>query len=209
MKKTRQVTFWILLGISTSMSIPLVIWIVNKPAFFFNKIGINEQALTIPYAWLLSVLIAIGYIWYTFKAVPFVRRMQLEFSGLKLIGIWAALASGVIEEIFFRKMLMDWVLSMGTGATIQVIVSAVVFGVAHGSWVLLRGDLKIALPVIVSTAVLGALLGIIYIVGERNLLPCIVAHTLINLIVEPWLILSAVSGKMGNEDNSAAPGDRS
>ena len=209
MKKERQITFWILLGLSTSMSIPLVIWVVNKPAFFFNKIGINEQALTIPYAWLLSVLVAIGYTWYTFKAVPFVRRMQLEFSGLKLIGIWAALASGVIEEMFFRKMLMDWVLSMGTVATIQIIVSAVVFGVAHGSWVLLRGDLKIALPVIVSTAALGALLGIVYMVGERNLLPCIVAHTLINLIIEPWLILSAVSGTMGNEDNTAAPGDRS
>jgi membrane protease YdiL (CAAX protease family) len=209
MKKDRVITFWILLGISSSMSILLVIWIAKSPVFFYNKIGINEQALTIPYAWILSLLIAVGYIWYTFKSVPFVRQMHKEFSSLKLIGIWAALASGIIEEIFFRKMLMDWCLSMGHGGTVQVIATSLAFGIAHGLWVLFRGELKIALPVILSTAALGALLGILYIASERNLLPCIAAHTLINLIIEPWLILSAVSGKMGTEDNSAAPGDRS
>lgn len=209
MKRDRQISIWILLGISSSMSIPIVIWIVNKPAFFYGKIDISEQALTIPYAWILSVSLAVGYIWHTFKSVPFVRKMQHEFSGLKLIGIWAALASGIIEEIFFRRMLMDWALSMGYGGTVQVIATAAVFGITHGLWVLLRGDLKIATPVILSTAALGALLGILYIVGERNLLPCIAAHTLINLIIEPWLILSAVSGQMGTEDNNSAPGDRS
>jgi membrane protease YdiL (CAAX protease family) len=207
MKKNRQITFWILLGISSSLTFPIVFWMVNKPDFFYNRIGINEHALTIPYAWILSLLIAVGYIWYTFKAVPFVRQMQHEFSSLKLIGIWAALASGVIEEIFFRKMLMDWGLSMGYGVTVQIIAAGAVFGVAHGLWVLLRGDLKIAIPVILSTTALGALLGILYIIGRRNLLPCIAAHTVINLIIEPWLVLSAVSGKMGTEDNIAAVGD--
>ncbi|MFC1541997.1 CPBP family intramembrane glutamic endopeptidase [Candidatus Latescibacterota bacterium] len=207
MKKARKITFWILLCISSSMSIPLVIWIVNKPAFFFNKIGVSEEALSIPYAWLLSASITTIYIWYTFKAVPFVRLMQHDFSFLKIIGIWAALVSGIIEEIFFRKMLMDWFLSMGTGNTVQVIVSATIFGIAHVSWILLRGKLKIALPVVLSTAALGALLGILYIVGGRNLLPCIAAHTLINVIIEPWLILSAVSGKMGTEDSSTASGN--
>ena len=201
MKKERQITFWILLGFSSSMSIPIVIWIVKKPVFFLNKIGINEQALTIPYVWVMSLLIGMGYIWYTFVAVPFVRQMQREFSNLKLIGIWAAFASGIIEEIFFRKMLMDWLLFMDHGALIQIILTALTFGIAHGLWVLLRGDLSVALPVILSTTVLGALLGILYIVGERNLLPCIAAHTVINLVIEPWLILSAVSGKMGLKDN--------
>ena len=202
MNKYRQITFWILFGISSSMTIPIVIWILRKPAFFCNKIGITEQALTIPYAWLLSVSIAVAYVMYTFKSVPFVQQMQSEYSGLKLISIWAALASGIIEEIFFRKMIMDWFLSMGYGNLLQVISTALAFGIAHGLWILLHGDLKIAVPVILSTTVLGALLGILYVVGERNLLPCIVAHTLINLVIEPWLILSAVSGKMGLEDNT-------
>ena len=198
LNKERQITFWILFSISCSMSIPILIWLVRKPVFFLNKIGINEQALTIPYAWVLSLLVAAGYIGYTFKAVPFVRQMQREFSSFKLVGIWAAIVSGIIEEIFFRKMVMDWSLSMGHGSLIQIILTAFSFGVAHGLWILLRGELSIALPVIISTMVLGALLGILYIVGERNLFPCIAAHTIINLVVEPWLILSAISGKMGH-----------
>ena len=197
MKKERQITFWILLGISSLMTIPIAIWIINRPAYFFNMIGINEQAQTIPYAWIMSLLIGIGYIWYTFKAVPFVRQMQREFSCFKLVSIWAAFASGIIEEIFFRKMVMDWALSMEYGSLTQIILTALLFGLAHGLWVLLRGELSIVLPVILSTGVLGALLGILYIAGERNLFPCIFAHTTINLVVEPWLILSAVSGKMG------------
>lgn len=171
---------------------------MRKPVFFLNKIGINEQALTIPYAWVMSLLIATAYIGYTFKAVPFVRQMQKEISGFKLIGIWAALVSGIIEEIFFRKMIMDWSLSMGYGSLVQIILTALSFGIAHGLWILLRREVSIAVPVILSTMVLGGLLGILYIAGGRNLFPCIAAHTIINLVVEPWLILSAVSGKMGH-----------
>lgn len=197
MNKERQITFWVLFGSSCSMSIPIIIWLVRKPAFFLNKIGINEQALTIPYAWVISLLIAAAYIGYTFKAVPFVRQMQKEISGFKLIGIWAALVSGIIEEIFFRKMVMDWSFSMGHGSLVQIILTALSFGIAHGLWILLRREVSIAVPVILSTMVLGGLLGILYIAGERNLFPCIAAHTIINLVVEPWLILSAVSGKMG------------
>jgi uncharacterized protein len=198
LNKERQITFWILFSISCSLSIPIIIWLVRKPVFFLNKIGINEQALTIPYAWVMSLLIATAYIGYTFKAVPFVRQMQKEISGFKLIGIWAALVSGIIEEIFFRKMIMDWSLSMGYGSLVQIILTALSFGIAHGLWILLRREVSIAVPVILSTMVLGGLLGILYIAGGRNLFPCIAAHTIINLVVEPWLILSAVSGKMGH-----------
>jgi hypothetical protein len=42
---------------------------------------------------------------------------------------------------------------------------------------------------------LGILLAIIYLVGGRNLGPCIYAHVIKNIIIEPWLMLSAVSGK--------------
>src|SRR5690625_7042422 len=94
---------------------------------------------------------------------------------------------------------MDWLMSVDYGIIIHIIASAVIFGVAHGAWVLLRREIKSALPVILSTTVLGGLLAILYIVAGRNLLAPIVAHILINLFIEPWLILSAISGSWSNE----------
>lgn len=77
----------------------------------------------------------------------------------------------------------------------QVLISGIAFGLAHSSWLLARRDFKFALPAILSTSVLGILLAFIYLVGGRNLGPCIFAHVLINIIIEPWLMLSSVSGK--------------
>ncbi|MBJ8009644.1 CPBP family glutamic-type intramembrane protease, partial [Bacillus cereus] len=68
-------------------------------------------------------------------------------------------------------------------------------GLAHGAWVLLRGELKVALPIILSTTVLGGLLAFVYIISERHILAPIVTHILINLMIEPWLMLSAISQK--------------
>lgn len=102
---------------------------------------------------------------------------------------------------------MDWLMSLDFSITIQVLASAIIFGLAHGAWILLRGlEFKIALPVILSTTILGGLLAILYIIADRNILAPIVAHILINLFIEPWLILSAVSGKWNsgikeNENN--------
>ncbi|WP_199432902.1 CPBP family intramembrane glutamic endopeptidase [Qaidamihabitans albus] len=106
-----------------------------------------------------------------------------------------AIVGGIVEEVVFRQKLMDLLPSWGTHVVWQVLLSAVVFGVAHAAWVLLRGELAIVLPVVVSTAVLGALLAITYVVGDRNVLPAIVAHVGINLVIEPWLILAGVSGQ--------------
>jgi hypothetical protein len=198
MNKDRMTCFLILTGFSASMSIPLVLWGFRKPEYLLNRIGFNESALSLHAAWALSLLIAIAYILYTFKAVPFVWESWSEFSVLKIIGIWAALASGIIEEIFFREMVMDWLLSTGLGNVLQVVVSALLFGLAHTLWFLFRRDAKIIVPVVVSTTALGILLGLLFLVSHRILLPCIVSHILINLVIEPWLILSAVSGTMGN-----------
>jgi hypothetical protein len=190
--------FLILTGFSASMSIPLVLWGFRKPVYFLNRIGFNENVLSLHAAWALSLLIAVAYILYTFKAVPFVRESRSEFSMLKIIGVWAALASGIIEEIFFREMVMDWLMSAGLGNVLQVVVSASFFGLAHTLWFLFRRDAKIVIPATVSTTGLGILLGLLFLISNRNLLPCIVSHILINLVIEPWLILSAVSGAMGN-----------
>ncbi|MBM4549295.1 CPBP family intramembrane metalloprotease [Rhodococcus hoagii] len=79
------------------------------------------------------------------------------------------------------------------GAVGQIGASALAFGVAHGAWVLLGREWAIAIPVVVSTTCLGAGLAAVYLLSDRALLPAVIAHIAINLVIEPWLILSAVT----------------
>ncbi len=90
---------------------------------------------------------------------------------------------------------MDILMSGGVTPILQVVISGVAFGLAHTIWILVKGDFKFTLPAILSTSILGILLAIIYIAGGRNLGPCIFAHVIINMILEPWLMLSSVSSK--------------
>lgn len=184
-------TRWLLLGVSLSILIPVLM----NSSYFYRLSGVANATDVGIAAWLLSALITIGYILYTFWAVPFVRSMQLEFSTLKVMGMVAALATGFIEEIVFRRMLMDWLENRGFGFILQILASSVAFGMVHSVWGALRGEAKIILPVITSTAMLGAAMATLYLFSGRNVLPCIVAHIAINLVIEPWLMLAAVSGK--------------
>jgi hypothetical protein len=40
---------------------------------------------------------------------------------------------------------------------------------------------------VVATSVLGTLLAIVFLASGRALLPCVVAHFLINIVLEPWM----------------------
>lgn len=190
-----QTTGWVLGGLSLALTSSIIFWYVGNPTQFIeHRLGINSEAFNNPIAWLLTIVIAVGYIMYTAKVVPFVNEHLFTFTWLKVIGIWAAFVSGIVEEILFRQVLMDWLMSLHYSVVIQVLVSGVIFGVVHGAWIFLRGEFKIALPVILSTTVLGGLLAIVYVMSDRNILAPIVSHIIINLFIEPWLILSAVSG---------------
>lgn len=188
-------TGWFLASIYAALTVVVVVWLLrDHPAgFVHERLDINAQALRIPWAWGVAVAVAAGYSLYTMWAVPFVREHVFELSRLKLLGIWAALISGIVEEVVFRQKLMDLLASWGWHAGWQVVVSALAFGLVHAVWILFRGEFAIAPPVIASTTVLGTLLALVYLVAGRNVLPAIVAHTLINLVIEPWLLLAALS----------------
>ena len=194
--KERRRTGWILVSISSMFSISIIFWYVNNPKKFIeNGLGYStDMSLTLP-MWLFTAFIVIGYISYTMFAIPLVKSNLLTFSWLKLIGIWVAIVSGIVEEVVFRHLLMDYVLSLGFSGFSQVLISGFAFGIAHGAWVLLRGEIKIALPAILSTTILGCLLAMLYIYTGRNTFAPIIAHILINMVIEPWLMLAAVSGK--------------
>ncbi|QDQ02894.1 CPBP family intramembrane metalloprotease [Lysinibacillus fusiformis] len=194
--KERILTGWILVSISSMLSVSIIFWYINNPRRFIEKgLGYSSEMLLNLPMWFFTFTIFIGYIFYTMIAIPFVKSHLLKFSWLKLIGIWAAIVTGIVEEIIFRHLLMDYLLSIEFSSLSQVLISGIAFGIAHGAWVLLRGEIKIALPVILSTTILGCLLAMLYIYTGRSTFAPIIAHILINMVIEPWLMLSAISGR--------------
>jgi hypothetical protein len=198
----RRKTVLILGSISVFMLSPLAMSLFWHPIPLFQNLGFERESIAPALAWILATIAAIAYVLYTLKVIPMVLVKQKEISWFKLLGILSALAA-IVEEVFFRRWTMDMLMSRGVAPILQVIISGVVFGLAHYSWILARGDFKFAIPAILSTSVLGTLLAIIYLVGGRNLGPCIFAHAIINLIIEPWLMLSSVSGKWRPSSNTS------
>ena len=186
----------LILGItSLFMFSPLAMSLFWHPITLFQNLGFERESIAPPLAWILGTITAIAYVLYTMKAIPLVLAKQREISLFKLLGILSALVGGIVEEVFFRRWTMDMLMSGGVAPILQVIISGVAFGLAHTSWILAKRQFKFTLPAIISTSVLGILLAIIYLAGGRNLGPCIFAHVLVNTVIEPWLMLSAVSGK--------------
>jgi uncharacterized protein len=196
-KMTDQRKTALILGLTSLFMVsPLAMSLFWHPIPLFQNLGFEKKTIAAPLAWILATLTAIAYVLYTMKAIPLVLAKQKEISLFKLLGILSAVVGGIVEEVFFRRWIMDMLMSGGVAPILQVIISGVSFGLAHTSWTLLtKRDLKVTLPAILSTSILGIFLAAIYLAGERNLGPCIFAHVLINVVIEPWLMLSAVSGK--------------
>lgn len=183
-----------------NISFTITIWLLFKyftgpRQFITHYLGIESFKLNNFTDWLLTLGIAVSYIIYTIIFIPFVRKRLFIFSQLKLLGIWVALTSSTVEELFFRKRLMDWLSHLNASVLVQVLVSAIIFGLAHSAWGLLRGEVKVIIPIVLSTTILGGALAILYLFTDRNVLAPMIAHILINLLIEPWLILAAVSGQ--------------
>lgn len=70
-------------------------------------------------------------------------------------------------------------------------------------------DARIIIPVTSATTALGVALGVTYLLADRNALPVIIAHIVINLIIEPWLLLSAVNKRWGTQGLVSAGHERS
>jgi uncharacterized protein len=159
-----------------------------------QDLGFAHSALAPAPAWIGALFFVAAYIAYTFRFIPFVREAQLEISLFKLIGVVAAFASGIMEEVVFRRWLMDTLMSRGMGDLGQILISGIVFGVAHLAWIMFSLERRFSFLAAASTIVAGWALAAIYLVAGRNLGPCIAAHTAINLVLEPWLVLAAVAG---------------
>jgi uncharacterized protein len=148
-------------------------------------------------AWAAAAAVTIAYVLYARRSLPLVRARFFDLNGLKPLTIPFAIVTGTFEELFFRKMLMDWVARDGGGALVQIAASAAIFGAAHAMWGLFGKQWRVALGAALATGVLGAMLAGVYLLGGRQLAPCVWSHMLINLAIEPWLVMAAVSAGRG------------
>lgn len=172
-----------------TFALALLIWAGPDPAGFATDAGVGAD---IPlFGWGVAALAVASYAGYTLWAVPEIRPVVLEVSWFRLLALPLALGSGLIEEMFFRHVLMSWFADAGLGTVLQVIVSALIFAAVHTIWMVFGRSWREALPILLSTFALGVLMSMVYLASGRIVLPAVVAHMVINLVIEPGLLLSS------------------
>jgi len=154
-------------------------------------------------AWLMAAAVTGAYVAYSATRSPVIREYAFRpsnwapFWALRLFAIPMAFVTGFFEEAFFRKSVMDMAAGHGYGDLTQILISAVVFGLAHAIWGVFGGKVRAALAVMLATTTLGALLALVYLAGNRSVSPCVAAHIGLNLFLEPWLVISSATLSWG------------
>jgi uncharacterized protein len=143
--------------------------------------------------WILAALVVVLFCAGGMRGYPLIKRHVLDWDWIKLVAIFFAFFSGLMEEVWFRYGIMNWAQSHGHGPVVQVVYSALIFGAAHAVWGIAARSWRVATGSMVATGILGAGLGIVFIASDRVLAPCIWAHISINLILEPWLLIAAMT----------------
>ncbi len=184
----------LLLAVTVGMGQLLVRKFIAQDApQFVQALGFRQGPRGTARAWIFAFLLTIAYAVFTVIGVPGVGTHALEFSLIKCCALLAAVAAGVVEECFFRRYLMDRLARAAYSRVWQIAISGISFGGAHAVWGLLANDPQTALGAMIATTILGWGLAAVYIIGKESLAPCIVAHTLIDAIIEPGLLLAAFS----------------
>jgi membrane protease YdiL (CAAX protease family) len=186
-----------MIGVIVSEGAALVFSFRVKANWFTGLLHYAATPAGTPQAWALAALVTVLYAGYAAMGSPVIGRHMLRpaswrpYAALRLVAVPMALISGFFEEAFFRKMLMDW--AGGHSVVVQIALSALVFGAAHAIWGVIGGNLRAAAGAMIATTILGGALAAVYIVGGRSIGPCIAAHVAINLLIEPWLIVTAAT----------------
>jgi uncharacterized protein len=187
----------ILSGIATLEGAWVLLNAWRNPAGFITFLGFAPGRAGNPLGWLLAFFVVALFVGAALR-LPSVRSTMFQLSSLKLLALAVAISAGILEKVVFRKLLMDYL--GGFAALLQVLASGFAFGLVHGVWGLFGRSIQAALGASVATGLLGVGLGAVYITAGRSLAPCVVAHLLINALIEPGLVLAAARGEMGRKN---------
>jgi hypothetical protein len=152
--------------------------------------------------WIAAAVVVVIFVALAMR-LSSVRANLFRPSLLKLLAIAVAIGAGILEEVVFRRWTMNWLMAHGFGVVVQVLGAGLLFGAAHGVWGLMGKSVRAAAGATLATGLLGAMLAIVFLLAGRSLAPCVTAHFLINLFIEPGLVLAATRGEMGRSGSVA------
>ncbi len=172
----------------------IAINVLSNYSGFIRYLGFTNGGAGTQSSWCLALIVVILYC-YSASGISDVKRYMFKADLLKFVAVIAAVCAGIVEEIVFRKWVMDYAESEGFSVFFQIFFSGLAFGLLHLMWGL--KNIKAGINAALSTFILGLALGIVYWVGDRSLAPCIVAHFFITALIEPGLLISANRDKLG------------
>src|SRR5450755_777521 len=187
---------WILAAVIVSEGVWVLWSFVADPVRFVAVLGFAPSRSGSISGWILGTIVAASYVWSAAK-IPAVRDNLLRPTFLKILAILAAAMAAILEEVIFRKWVMDSLQRNGFGNELQILASGLAFGLGHSIWGLIRLSVATALNAAISTTVLGLALGVVYVISNRSLAACVVAHFVITALIEPGLIIAAVRNQLG------------
>lgn len=185
------------------MAIPTAFALAGRPPRFLHDLGFLSGPAGTPEAWLLAIAAAVAFVAYSAR-IPVVRKHLFRLSWLKLLSLLVAVAAATVEEAFFRRWIMDRLQNLGSGPLVQVVGSALAFGIPHAWFGLLKLNWRMARGAMVATSLMGLALAVVYLAGGRSLAPCIAAHFLITFALEPGLMLAAATGRAAPQREASA-----
>jgi membrane protease YdiL (CAAX protease family) len=192
---------WILAGIAALEGSWVAVNLALGGRRFIAFLGYGSGRAGTAAGWATASAVTLLFVLAAWR-LPSVRQNMLALTWLKLLALAVAVSAGILEEVVFRKLLMDHLAAIGLGVALQIVISGLAFGAAHGVWGLMAKSVRTALGATIATGAMGAGLAIVYVAAGRSVAPCIAAHFLINALLEPGLVLAATRGEMGRPATS-------
>jgi membrane protease YdiL (CAAX protease family) len=149
--------------------------------------------------WIFAAIVTALYLWMTFAMA---LRGHSALGEISVFHIYNSLAAGIVagfvEEIFFRGFVMSELEWSRLGPAVQVTAAGLLFGIAHSGWGLFSGQVNwpALTSSVTATTILGLAFAIVYLASRRSLMPVIAGHLVMDLLIEPWLLLAAMTGVM-------------
>jgi CAAX protease family protein len=175
----------------------VLVWLLHRRGSRLRDLGWGQPTRW----WAIALGIGIAIVYSAYTALnPHVGAHILEFSWLELLSIGAAVVAGLVEETILRGYVMTTLGRMGYGLVVQILLSGLFFALVH--FYAFAAPLSV-LVVQGLTFMLGVALATTYVIGKRSLTPVIISHALIDVLIEPWLLLSFFQKKRGPSDISS------
>ena len=121
---------------------------------FFRYLGFASGRAGAGMGWAAALVVVIIFVAFACR-LPSVRANLVRPSFLKLLAIALAVVAGILEEVMFRKWVMDALDASGYGAGIQIVGSALTFGAVHAIWGLMGKSPRAAAGAMLATSFFG------------------------------------------------------